>query len=202
MLACSLPAAHIGSVCRAQHLLRRVHPNDGIVESVSSARGAGGWFARGQMLVRSVRAGLCFCEGRYQTRMAGWGACQFCMRRWQSACQKAHARTGSANRTHRLRMPCAAPSAEGNTRMGGWWNLSVSHATLAVDLSGGKCSPILCGERIRMAEMVESVIPARAAGNQLVSQRMLAQSVPPRTNFLPAQTCYHQSMGYGALPHD
>ena len=53
---------------------------------------------------------------------------------------------------------------------------------------------------IRVAEMVESVIPAHAAGNQLVRQRMLAQSVPPRTNFLPAQTCYHQLVGYGGLP--
>lgn len=101
--------------------------------------------------------------------------------------------------------------------MGGRWNLSVSHATLAAGLSESKCSHVLCpphtsapcamrgtscGGRRPNDGMVESVIPARAAGNQLVSQRMLAQSVPPRKNFLPAQTCYHQSMGYGDCPHD
>ena len=149
MLPQSLSTAHIGSVCRAQHLLRRAHPNGGNVESVSFARDVGSWFAREQMLARSVRAGLCFCGGRYQTRMAGWGACQFCTRSWQSVCQGANA------------LPFCA---EGD---------------------------------IRMAEMVGSVIPAHAAGNQLVRQRMLAQSVPPSANSPSAQTCYHQSVGYG-----
>ena len=127
MLAQVLPTAHIGSVCRARHLLRRVH----------------------------------------HTRMMGMGS------------------------------------------------LSVPHAELVAGLSESKCSHVLCpphtsapcamrgtscGGRRPNDGMVESVIPARAAGNQLVRQRMLAQSVPPRTNFLPAQTCYHQLVGYGGLP--
>ena len=121
-----------------------LYPNGRVVESVSSARDVGSWFVRRHMLARSVRAGLCFCEGRYQTRMAGWGACQFRMRRWQPASQKAHARTGSANRTHRLRAPCEAPLAEGGARMTGWWNLLFLHAPLAISLSVSKCWHSLC----------------------------------------------------------
>ncbi len=126
MLAQVLPTVHIGSVCRAQHLLRRAIPE---------------W--------------------------EGDGICQLCTRSWRLVCQKAHARTLCACRTMLLRRAIPDPN-------GGMGSLSVLHAKLAVGLSGGKCSPVLCGERIRMAEMVESVIPARAAGNQLVSQRMLA----------------------------
>ena len=61
MLSHVVIAARTSSVCRAQHLLRRAYPNDGIVEPVSPARGAGGQFARKQMLSRAVREG----QGRW-----------------------------------------------------------------------------------------------------------------------------------------
>ena len=56
MFAQALPTTHIGSVCRARHLLRRAHPNGRAVESVSFARAVGGWFVREQMLACSLPA--------------------------------------------------------------------------------------------------------------------------------------------------
>ena len=138
------------------------------------------------------------CGGR--TRMAGW---------WKLSVPPAaqEITLPKSACSHSLCPPhTSAPyavrstSCGGRTRMEGMWNLSVLHAKLELGLLESKCSPILCGGRYPNDGMVESVIPAHAAGNQLVRQCMLAQSVPPRTNFFPAQTCYHQSVGYGGLP--
>lgn len=49
MLAQAVPTARASSVCRAQHLLRRAHPNGRIVELCGPARDVDSRFARGNM---------------------------------------------------------------------------------------------------------------------------------------------------------
>jgi len=53
MLAQALLAAQTISVCCAQHLLRRTHPNDGMVEPAVAAREAENLFFSQQMLAQA-----------------------------------------------------------------------------------------------------------------------------------------------------
>ena len=76
-LAIGLPEGACSHMFRSP-LLRRALPNGRMVESVSSARGAGNRSARRCMLAQPLLAAL--AEGN--TRMMGGGACQFCARRY------------------------------------------------------------------------------------------------------------------------
>lgn len=117
MLAQALLAAQTISVCCAQHLLRRIHPNDGIVEPAVAAREAENLFFSQQMLAqaratdkhsypldRNVKpasfaheAGNHFAREQMLSPAEGvpeWlvgKTCQFCTRRYQPVCQKANA---------------------------------------------------------------------------------------------------------------
>jgi len=175
MLAQSLFAARSIFVCRAQHLLRRACPNDRAVESVSSARGAGGRLVRGHMLAQFVRA----ARGAGSRKPVCQGANALPCRAGARAMGKHGVSPHTPHMGKRegklaviLRKGSGSLAGEGaffgpcltlvfhsrhsillyrkicDTRLIGRWNLSALHAPLKFGQSGGACIPILCPPHI------------------------------------------------------